>query len=237
MDAGAPTTDPTTDDAAAAAEPAEGSGQPDGAPEQPTFPTDLSEDAGDDVVRVGTPVMPQGTVKDAVDGAEDANLAQADREALYDAALEYFLDDENDVIKNPIRFPIDIVREVELETGEIGERRAFSCEIRTLDDNEIRQVQQRARDKKAGPGGITLAEESDEARMHTLLCVEAITKPNIYDKRLIEKHRKPEEVLRHFMLPGERISLGLQILKLSGFGNSARSAMSLNLADVEAGKG
>lgn len=157
------------------------------------------------------------TVGDLVAEATDTDLPDGVRAAAYEDALDFFLADENDLEKNPLRddatvFRYDIEKEQDMPL--------ISVPIRNLDDHEIKAL--RLQSKEKGPGGIR-TEETDDVRFYTLVCAEAAMFPEEKRALLIKKHRTLYNMFQRMLLTGERISLGQHILAFSGFGATVQS--------------
>lgn len=160
------------------------------------------------------------TVRDIEDVVADA--ADGDTDS-YAEAMDYFLSDETDIIKNP---PLDRAEVERLVDGE--HKIIFTCQVRAIDDDELRTIRQRS--KERGPRGTRSRDsETDDMRFYNLLCEEAIVQPNLNEMvrthPKLQQYRTVENLLKHKLLPGERVALGDHVLAFSGFGDSVRSAI------------
>jgi hypothetical protein len=166
-----------------------------------------------------------------VDEAEKAGVDTPHGADLYQQALDYFLDDANNVQEAPPEDDIEISRYIDGEYKTV-----LTVRIRTIDDAELKQL--RKRSKERGPRGMRNSEaETDDLRFYTLLCAEAIVSPDLRDHRVLAKHNRPEIALERMLLPGERVSLAEHILAFSGFGESAQSASGRRRSEeIEAAK-
>lgn len=188
---------------------------------------DSDDDEGDDFAPSGVAVK---SANDLVEAASSKDIDEDTRAARIAEAESFFLDDKNDISQRPPEDTVDIMR-INEDGDEVV---ALTVRIRALsDDNELKQIRRRSREK--GRGGVRSSDsETDDVRFYTLLCAECIVKPDLQSPAMISKFRTPEKALQKRLLIGERISLGDYILAYSGFGNSATKAS--KTSEIEAAK-
>lgn len=148
------------------------------------------------------------------------------------ATLDYFLGNEPD---------LQVFNDVEIK------RNGMLFRLVALDDDQIKNCRDRSKERQSRQEKQRgMPAETDEARMRTLLVVEATVeirrrlrskeeaeqtgKPefgpamSIRDPKLLNKYRRPEDFLRAWTLPGERQQMATAVLDYSGWDENAIEA-------------
>lgn len=120
-----------------------------------------------------------------------------------EAALNFFLSDDNDV---DVTFRLQVTRT------------KVWLEFRAIQEAELKSLQRRAATGKRMPGG---GKEVDLPRLYRLILTECMTSPNLKQQDILLRFGRAEDALEAKLHPGEIENLAEKVMIKSGFSDDS----------------